>query len=161
MMLTGRPSAYTLAFNTSKIGVRSRGASSVGLRLIRSRIAAAILALCAATACVADRYASVDLRPGRAAIEIQSLARRAQSGDKQAQFALGERYKIGDGVVGNHRLARRLYARAAVDSGGVRYVHAPKVRGGTPGSVARIDLGPRLQGIAAAGERLRAMDLPR
>lgn len=75
--------------------------------------ACAVLATCAAAllgACAASTsYAGIPLAAGGADSDLQSLARRAQAGDKQAQLELGIRYEEGRGVEADPEAARRLY----------------------------------------------------
>jgi TPR repeat protein len=67
--------------------------------------AAALLCACA----VSNTYAGIPLAAGAADAELQSLARRAQAGDKQARLELGVRYEEGRGVVRDLERAERLY----------------------------------------------------
>ncbi len=106
---------------------------------------------------MSGEYAGIDLRaaPATAQVaEIQSLARRAQTGDKYAQLELGIRYEEGNGVERNLKRAKKLYAAAASDSGGKVWVYSPPVGNGTSGRVIPVDAGPKQYGLAEAKRRL-------
>lgn len=119
--------------------------------------ACAVLAACAAAllgACaVSSTYAGIPLTAGAADPELQSLARRAQAGDKHAQLELGIRYEDG---LGDLRRARRLYRLAAQSTPGRIWVYSPPVAG-APGVVIPIDLGKKKRGLPEAARRLRGL----
>ncbi len=106
-------------------------------------------------------YAGIDLQAvpaGKEAGEIQSLARRAQAGDKYAQLELGIRYEEGDGVERNLTRAKKLYKAAASDDGGKIWVYSPPVGNGTSGRVIPVDAGPKRYGLAEAKVRLGRLE---
>lgn len=116
-------------------------------------------ALCLSTAsCVADRYAGIDLRPGAAPAEVQELAFRGQSGDKQAQLDLGILFEEGRGVARDFKQARSLYQKAAADSGGTLWIYTPPVGNGTSGQVISVNRGHKQKGLAEARRRLKAVE---
>ena len=109
------------------------------------------------TACASTSYMGVPLTAGAADAELQSLARRAQAGDKQAQLELGIRYEEGIGVPVDLRRAERLYRAAASDSGGTQMVYIPASREGGRAASVPINSGPAVQGLPAARARLFAL----
>lgn len=127
----------------------------------RSRIGLPALALCLASsislaACASSgSYAAIPLVPGAADPELQSLAQRAQRGDKPAQLELGIRYEEGRGLPVDLGRAAKLYARAAMDSGGVRWIYTPPVGSRKQGQVIPVNAGPSIAGLEAAKQRLR------
>lgn len=82
------------------------------------------------------------------------LVQRAQLGDKQAQFELGQRFSAGDGVPQDCEKAKKLTKRAASASGGTLWVYSPPVANGSQGQVIPVDRGPVQPGFAAAGKAL-------
>jgi hypothetical protein len=82
----------------------SRGETQLGLRghlagvnvwgVSGSAFASIALSACAAQ----SHYVGLDLRPGGASAEVQAVAQRARSGDKQAQLDLGIAYEDGKRV---------------------------------------------------------------
>jgi hypothetical protein len=125
--------------------------------MLRRLLAATLFALpLALAACaVPSHYAGVDLRAGSGiAPEVQTLAERARSGDKQSQLDLGIRYETGSGVPQDMKQARRLYRMAAATTGGTIYVYQPPVKKGGRGGVVPVNLGPVVQGLEAAKVRL-------
>lgn len=82
------------------------------------------------------------------------LVQRADLGDKQAQFELGQRFAAGDGVPQNCEKAEKLTRRAASASGGTLWVYSPPVTSGGQGQVIPVDRGPVQPGLAAAGNSL-------
>jgi TPR repeat protein len=121
------------------------------------RAAAAVL-LAATTACAAHSYMGIPLVPGQASPDVQSLARRAQSGDKQAQLDLGIRFEEGDGVPVDRKRAIMLYRQAASGGGGVTWVYSPPVGIGTSGRVLAVERGVQQKGLAEAKARLVALE---
>lgn len=115
----------------------------------------AIAALCAFAACAPNSYAGISFAAGAAPTELQSLARRAEAGDKQAQLELGIAYEEGRGVSVDLERARDLYRLAASDSGGPLYVYQPRV-GEAGARVVRIERGSAPSGLDEAEARLRA-----
>lgn len=82
--------------------------------------------------------------------ETAMLAQRAQLGDKQAQFELGQRFALGDGVPRDCKKAVELTRRAASATGGTLWVYSPPVTKGGRGQVIPVDQGPVQPGLAAA-----------
>ena len=118
---------------------------------------ALMLAGCAAP----SRYMGIDIASTSADVEradLQSLASRAQSGDKQAQLELGIRFEEGRGVTRDLKKARKLYAKAATSSGGTIWVYSPPVGNGTSGRVIPVNAGPRQHGLAEAKRRLEGLE---
>jgi hypothetical protein len=84
------------------------------------------IALCIAAACsYPTKYAGIDLTPGAADPQIQSLASRAKAGSKHAQLELGIRYEEGDGVPVDLEQARKLYEQAASDTQLQQTIYVP------------------------------------
>ncbi len=109
------------------------------------------------TACAAPtHYAGIDLRAGAANAEVQALAQQARSGSKDAQLALGIAYEEGKGVRVDPKRARKLYRMAAKPSGGTIYVYVPATKKGGKGYVTPVNLGPKVEGLAEAQQRLVA-----
>jgi hypothetical protein len=122
--------------------------------LSRALPAALLLSACAAP----THYAGIDLRPASlVAPDVQSLAQRAQNGDKQSQLDLGIRYEDGRGVPQDLKRARALYRMAATQTGGTIFVYVPASRKGGHGYVTPVNTGPVVPGLAAARERLNAL----
>lgn len=110
-------------------------------------------------ACAAPQsWMGIGLLPGAAAPDIQQLAERARTGDKQAALDLGIRFEDGRGVALDLPRARRLYAMAATTTGGTIYVYVPPVKKGGRGSTTPVNTGPVSPGIAEAKRRLKALD---
>jgi hypothetical protein len=120
--------------------------------------ACAAVSLAAVSACAAHSYMGIPLVPGRASPELQSLAHRAQSGDKQAQLDLGVRFEEGNGVPVDRKRAIILYRQAASDSGGTIWVYSPPVGNEAHGRVIQVGGGSRKPGLTQAKLRLEAMD---
>lgn len=124
-------------------------------------IAAALLT-CAAPlalmACVPTTYAGISLRPGAVDPELQTLARRAQAGDKHAQLDLGIRYEEGRGVSRDLARARQLYARAATSTGGAVEMYQPRADTNGTGDVRTVGRGSVVPGLSAARERLERLE---
>jgi Sel1 repeat len=120
----------------------------------RALPAALLLSACA----VPTHYAGIDLRPeSLVAPEVQSLAGRAQNGDKQSQLDLGIRYEEGRGVPQDPKRARALYRMAATQTGSTIFVYVPASRKGGHGYVTPVNTGPIVPGLAAARERLNRL----
>lgn len=90
-------------------------------------------------------------------LPLVSLARRAQAGDKHAQFELGRRFEEGRDVQQDYKLARKLYRLAANDTHGTRIAFVRGV-GGMADSVQAVPGGPITPGLKEARERLAALD---
>ena len=116
--------------------------------------AALPLAGCAAPA----SYAGIPLEAGAADPELQSLARRADAGDKHAQLELGIRYEEGRRVPLDRKRAERLYRLAAADEVGRIYVYTPAVHPGGRGRVLSLRSGRREPGLREAARRLAALN---
>lgn len=106
-----------------------------------------LLLLLAAGAC-SGRYMGLDA--SSVDREIALLAQRAQLGDKQAQFELGQRFAVGDGVPKDCEKAMELTRRAATATGGTLWVYSPPVTKGGRGQVIPVDQGPVQPGLADA-----------
>ena len=119
-------------------------------RLRGSIVAGAALLL---AACASQSYMGISLVPGQASANVQELALRAQTGDKQAQLDLGIRYEEGNGVPRRVDYARRLYKAAAQTSGGTQMLYLP-AGPDTSASATPVYLGPIRPGIAEAKQRL-------
>lgn len=90
-------------------------------------------------------------------VKPPELARKAQNGDQRAALELGIRFEKGIGLKLDLEKAKRLYRRAATDSGGPIWVYQPGV-GDAPGRTVRIDTGPKIFGLKEAAERLDALE---
>jgi len=127
---------------------RARPTSSAQSRFSVMIAAALLLAGCAAP----TSYMGISFLRGAAAPDVQEQARRAQTGDKQAQLALGIRFESGDGVPMDLARARSLYAAAGQDTGGTMFVHVPRSGGAV--STVPINGGPEVSGLIEARRRL-------
>lgn len=127
---------------------------------MRAAPLAAAVAL-ALAGCGSGRLTAVPLEPGAAPPLLQALARLADSGDKQAQLALGIFYEEGRAVPQDWDRAERLYARAATRTGGVVYVYSAPVTKGGSGSVIPVNTGQRREGLPEAKRRLERLKLRR
>ncbi|WOE74577.1 hypothetical protein [Alterisphingorhabdus coralli] len=122
-------------------------------------MAAMAMLLTLATGCAApSSYYGIDLTAPTLTDDeraIQSLASRAQAGDKQAQLDLGIRFEEGRGVARDLKTARKLYERAAKDSGGLMWVYSPPVGNGSSGRVVPLNTGVKQVGLAEAKSLIR------
>ena len=134
---------------TSRGGARAKASRAQGG--VRALVLGAILL--ATPACATSSYMGISMIPGEASPEVQGLAQRARSGDKQAQFDLGIRFEEGNGVQQDKRQAMKLYRQAASDSGGRIWVYAPSPGNGAPARVIPVDKGPRQAGLEEAKSR--------
>lgn len=123
------------------------------------KIAGAVAAMLALSACASNEYMGISLKPGAAAADLQELARRAQTGDKQAQLELGIRYEEGREVSVDLRRAKQFYALAASDDGGTIWTYSPPVGEEKRGQMLPVDIGPKQAGLVAARERLKRMNV--
>jgi len=98
-----------------------------------------------------------DIKSSKAALPLPVLARLASADDKQAQLQLGIRFEEGRGVERNLKKAKKLYGKAASDSGGQIWVYSPPV-GNSPGRVIPLDIGPKQFGLAEAERRLEGLN---
>jgi len=138
-------------------------------------VAGGLIAFAALSACAAPTsYMGIDFASASAGVEqaeIGSLARRAQAGDKQAQLELGIRFeerwraavrgtdgKPSRGVERDLNKARKLYAKAASNSGGTIWVYSPPVGNGTKGRTIPVNTGPKQVGLAEAKRRLERVE---
>lgn len=121
---------------------------------------ALVLPICLVLVGCATRtsYMGIGFAQSRPETQLQSLARRAQAGDKQAQLALGYRFEAGFGVPLDIKRARKLYRLAALTTGGTIYVYVPPATRGGKGTTVPVNTGPRNEGLSEARERLRALD---
>jgi hypothetical protein len=115
-----------------------------------------ILAALALAACTGDRYAGIDLQGGNGNLELQSLARAARTGDKQAQLQLGDRFAQGNGVPRNLACARSLYEDASNSTGGTSWIYSPPVGKEGRGRVIPVTT-PFSPGLSEAVERLKRL----
>ena len=60
----------------------------------------------------------------------------------------------GDGVPPDPKRARKLYRAAATTTGGTIYVYVPATRKGGRGYVTPVSMGPKVEGLKEARERL-------
>ena len=127
--------------------------TNANLPCLSALLAAALLM----SGCATQRYMGVSLKPGGADPEVQALAARASTGDKQAQLDLGIRFEEGSGVARDLDTAKKLYRQAASDSGGTIWVYTPPVGNGTSGRVVPMDIQPRNTGLRNARSRLVAL----
>lgn len=112
----------------------------------------------ALSACAAStHYMGIDIASESVLRDIRSLAQRAQAGDKHAQLELGIAFELGRGVPRDLEAARSLYKLAASDSGGPIWVYVPGVNG-SAGRVMQVGDAPFQVGLAAAAQRLEALD---
>jgi len=123
-------------------------------RSVMSRTTFVVGVALLSAACANQSYMGISLVPGRASAELQDLARRAQSGNKQAQLDLGIRYEEGIGINRDLNVARRLYTAAAHSTKHAIFIYLPPVRAGGSGTVLPTMVSPPDQGLAAARERL-------
>ena len=139
-----------------------------GLSLSRKFGSGAVLcAVAALAACAAPSSymgisfsKSAPLAPGanqERIAALQALARRAQQGSKHAQLELGIRFEECVGVPCDLDKAKKLYRKAASNSGGTVWVYSPPVGNGTSGQTAPFNLGSRQQGLAEAMRRLEVL----
>jgi TPR repeat protein len=109
------------------------------------------------SACADQGYAmGISLAPDQAPRELQDLALRAQSGDKEAQLELGIRFEDGRGVPVDRARAMRLYAAAASSGDAANYVYAPAL-GRTKGHALALHNRLVRPGLAEAQQRLAAL----
>jgi hypothetical protein len=123
----------------------------------RSQLAPFLLAALLSACTAPSSYMGIGFAPGAASPELQTLAQRAQAGDKQAQLDLGIAYEEGRGVVADRNKALKLYTLASVDTGGTMWVYVPPVGNGTSGRVMPVSLGTREKGLSEATRRLDAL----
>jgi hypothetical protein len=120
-------------------------------------VSAGLLLCVLLSSCAARSVIGADLHLTTADPELQSLVKLARTGDKPAQFELGQRYEEGRGVPVNLSAARLLYEAAAANSGEGVPVWAPGV-GDAPGRVVFLESGIKSPGLPAAQQRLKTMD---
>ena len=89
--------------------------------------------------------------------ELQELARRAKSGDKQAQLELGIRYEEGVRLPQDLKRAEKLYRLASEASGDEITYYQPSSELGKPGIVVTEKIDGGLPGLPAAKARLIAL----
>ena len=145
-MIWGRGAREVLRGGWARAGYKVRA----GLGLAAAPLA---FAACASP----QTYSFIPLAPGAADPALQTLARRAGAGDKQAQLELGIRYEEGRGVSRDFARAEKLYRAAARESGGVTIVYNPPATKGGAGSLQRLDHGPAKPGLTEARERLERL----
>lgn len=112
----------------------------------------ALLALAAlSSGCASNQYMGISLRPGGADPAVQTLAVKAQSGDKQAQYELGRWFEDSTEPNGLKK-AIKLYRIAATPRGGMRLLYVPGPSGVTSSVVST---GPKIEAYEPAIARLR------
>jgi TPR repeat protein len=122
-------------------------------------LAAPLLASLALGACAApSSYMGISFAPGAAASNLQELARRAQTGDKQAQLDLGVAYEEGRGVAVDVKRAEGLYRMAACDSSGRIWIYVPANGKHSTGKVVPDYLRPDRAGLPKARIRLLKLE---
>jgi hypothetical protein len=130
------------------------------VRAWRSHLAVSLLAALLSACAAPTSYMGIGFSPGAASPELQMLAQRAQTGDKQAQLDLGIAYEEGRGAAVDLERARKLYAQAAATSGGKIYIYQSPVRKGGRGRVVPVNLGPVIRGLEIAKVRLDGLRVP-
>lgn len=109
--------------------------------------------------CAAHSGAALyDVGPSAGA-ELQRLARRAQDGDKYAQFELGTVFEEGRDLPRDEQRAAVLYRLAARGRGGRLWVYSPPIRKGSSGRLIPIDTGTVKRGLPEAARRLNLLKL--
>lgn len=128
---------------------------------IRALVGAVALLGLALSGCAAPRsadYMGISLVAGEAPAELQSLAMKAKSGDKQAQLELGEHFEQGTLVPVDLERARKLYTEAASNS--VRTMPSyVNFRGGAV--MLPTEVGPKTPGLPEAQARLENLNKKR
>lgn len=142
-----------MASRKSRLGLREGSPA----QLAKLPMFAAFLLM---SACASTSYMGIPVHGGSAPSELQQLTVLAQSGDKQAQLALGIRFEEGVGVPADRERAIRLYRLAASDSGGTMWVYSPPVGRGDKGRVIPIEHGPRRAGLSAAKAKIKSLEGP-
>ncbi|MCK0530674.1 SEL1-like repeat protein [Sphingobium agri] len=99
----------------------------------------------------------ISFAPGRAPLDLQGLAKRAQSGEKQAQLDLGVRFEEGQGVVRDLERAAKLYSAAGSSGGGSRMVYVPVSGKRARAMTMPLSSGMRAGGLPEAGKRLEML----
>ncbi len=145
--------------------MRRRSADKFGAFKVYSPAAAelgvvVVLGL-AVAGCAAPRsaeYMGISLIAGEAPAELQLLAQKAKSGDKQAQLDLGEHFEKGILVPVDLEQARRLYTEAAKSSARTMpsYVN---LQGGAV--MLPTEVTPRTPGLSEAQARLDRLNKKR
>lgn len=106
--------------------------------------------------CATNQYMGISLQPGGADPLVQTLAVKAQGGDKRAQYELGRRFEDSTDPNGLKK-AIKLYRQAAIDGRGPLWVYTPSPGGGAPGRVIQVGNGLYQNGLAEAQARLRSL----
>jgi hypothetical protein len=126
----------------------------VNVRGVSGSVAASLaLSACA----VPTHYAGMDLRAGAASAEVQALAQRARSGDKQTQLDLGFDDEEGRGMSQDSKRAHTLFRMFATQDGEMIYVYVPATRKGDRGDVTPVNMELVVSGLAEARERLSSL----
>ena len=129
-------------------------------RMPRRRVSGLVLAAAMVSllcGCATNSYMGVQLAPGAAEPALQTLAKRARSGDKEAQLALGIRFEEGIDVSRDLMAARRLYRSAAMPTKHLAFIYVPPAGAGGSGAVVPISIGRAESGLPTAAERLAAL----
>lgn len=82
--------------------------------------------------------------------------KQACTGDKQAQFMLGDMFERGDGVAQDEKRARAYYKQAATPTSGTSYIYVPGA-GSVAGYTMPVTTGTSRPGHAGAIYRLGLM----
>lgn len=118
--------------------------------------AVAVSMVASTAACAVDRYAGIDLDATSVPEDVRALAKRARSGDNDAQFQLGQRYEAGCGVPVDRERAIGLYRRAAADRGGTHMRFYPARNGSV--TAVPVNDGALVRGLPEARARLAALE---
>lgn len=107
--------------------------------------------------CATNSYMGVQLAPGAAEPALQTLAKRARSGDKEAQLDLGIRFEEGIDLRRDLVAAGRLYRSAAMLTKHLAFIYVPPAGAGGSGAVVPISIGRAEPGLPIAAERLAVL----
>ncbi len=108
---------------------------------------------------VVRSYMGVPFDASSTSPEVSKLARRAVSGDKQAQFDLGLAFEEGHDVERDIKKARKLYQLAAGDTCGALTIYQPGV-GTAPGKVVQLPPPSCIKGLEIAKAKLAELNIP-
>ncbi|MDG5487390.1 hypothetical protein NYR55_01955 [Sphingomonas sp. BGYR3] len=98
----------------------------------------------------------ISLRPGAADPALQALAAKAQGGDKQSQYKLGQWFEDSTEPKGLEK-AIELYRKAAIADRGPLWVYTPSPGGGAPGRVIQVGIVQHQDGLEEAKARLQSL----
>lgn len=118
----------------------------------------ALLALAAlSSGCASNQYMGISLRPGGTDPLVQTLAVKAQGGDKQAQYELGRWFEDSTDPKGLKK-AIKLYRTAATPRGGTRLLYVPSISGVT---TSLVNTGQKIDGHNLSSIRLDTLKIDR